>query len=1177
MRVGRRIPPSARGPIGRATRRFRSNWRGPLVSIVIAVSDEETTRIGACLDSVRAQVYRNLDVVVVPYGSHRAVLETAREHALGDWRIRVLSPRPDRAAARNAGVAAARGSLLMFVAGGDDLLPRSVNRLVAAHGRTGSELVVGGIQVPQVLNWTPDAPVEAAHHDDVAATTLERTPIALTDLLLGNRLFTVDFWRRAGLRFEADQPDAALVVGAYAQARAFDLLREPTYVPTGRRSGIGVGAAANAFGAVEEWIAERRRVRAAVEQTRIEPARGWWLWGVLDTAIQPILDDVERATPEQWAALQGYVDDLLDSADEHVWSMLGAESRVKLWLTQQGMRDRLEELVAARMFETPHMRTHVEDGVVVADLPFRGDAEVGVPEELYALGPAETRLSATLRGLRWASPERIEITVFASIDLVGLDALPEIECALVDPAGQSRLELPIEQFRDSAANLRGDRFQDDSWGAFTATVDVPALVAASDPTPDRPTTWHLEIALATQGIRRSGGVTRIDDSTSSGFLGLSHLGPRRIGSMRVGFTERAFRAGLVVGLATGPSLLDLEVAGRRVRGRLDPAGRRLTTLQAQAGGTQASAPLRPDGDALAFELALPQPLDDQRQWLLHALDDTGDRTPIDWTDPAEWIGQGAGQVVGSRNAFGHAQLLEAADRLVADRIEVEGREAVLRGRWLGAAPAEAAYELTAGAVAQQGRVTGDQVPDGGVEVRFDLVHDRWGLGATPLPCRAYWFTTRVGSGPARRVLLSPEAIDTLNRITLGEDYAWRVIRDVRSAGLDLMRPLGHDERGPFAQERLKDWFRTAEVELEEAVYLQSYVGAWATDSQRAIHEELRRRRPDLTLYWGVTGPESWVPPGAVAVTLNSAEWYRVLASARYLCLNIDPERWFFRRPGQRMLQTFHGYPAKSMGIRMWEGKHYTPRRIELELARTSGQWDLILTPAPEMDEHYRREYRYDGPIHSAGYPRDDLLVSPEAQVVRDDTRRRLGIAPHQKAILYAPTWRDDLASNWRRAEMVEYLDLEAASRALGPDYVLLMRGHRFHAGASRAAGTRLLDVTDYPEINHLILAADAAVLDYSSLRFDFALTRKPMVFLVPDLDTYVGGVRGFLYPFVDSAPGPLVDTADEAVRLLRNLDDLQRQYADALDRFHQQYNYLQDGRAAARVVEAFFGPADGPA
>ena len=94
---------------------------------------------------------------------------------------------------------------------------------------------------------------------------------------------------------------------------------------------------------------------------------------------------------------------------------------------------------------------------------------------------------------------------------------------------------------------------------------------------------------------------------------------------------------------------------------------------------------------------------------------------------------------------------------------------------------------------------------------------------------------------------------------------------------------------------------------------------------------------------------------------------------------------------------------------------------------------------------------------------------------------------------------------------------------------------------------------------------------HSSLRFDFALTGRPMLFHVPDLADYVGGVRGFLYPFEESAPGPLIDDAEDVVARLRDLDGVREEYADAYARFHERFNYLQDGKAAERVVRRFFG------
>ena len=434
------------------------------------------------------------------------------------------------------------------------------------------------------------------------------------------------------------------------------------------------------------------------------------------------------------------------------------------------------------------------------------------------------------------------------------------------------------------------------------------------------------------------------------------------------------------------------------------------------------------------------------------------------------------------------------------------------------------------------------------------------------------------SGPAR-VVLDTDLLARLPETQTSSTYRVRVQRALADGGalLTLGPPLADDEVGPAAQQRLQRWYATDEHRLDPtAVYLQSYTGQSATDTPLALHHELRRTRPDLRLRWAVADSSVAVPEGAERLLWRSREWYDALATSAHVVTNIDMERWFVRRPGQRLLQSFHGYPSKSMGIAAWEAKCFTPQRVEAQLRRTSGTWDLLLTPDPAMDEHYRREYRYDGEILAGGYPRDDVLVGPDAERLRAQARARLGLAEGQKAVLYAPTWRDDLATNFRAAPMTTAFDVEAAAAALGPGWTILLRGHRFHRRrADLAGGARLLDVTDYPEVNDLVLAADAAVLDYSSLRFDFALTGRPMVFLVPDLDRYTGG-RGFLYDFAPSAPGPLLARTDEVVERLRDLDALAAETAPALAAFNERFNSLQDGHSAERVVRAFFGPGPAP-
>jgi CDP-glycerol glycerophosphotransferase len=157
--------------------------------------------------------------------------------------------------------------------------------------------------------------------------------------------------------------------------------------------------------------------------------------------------------------------------------------------------------------------------------------------------------------------------------------------------------------------------------------------------------------------------------------------------------------------------------------------------------------------------------------------------------------------------------------------------------------------------------------------------------------------------------------------------------------------------------------------------------------------------------------------------------------------------------------------------------------------------------------------------------------------------------------------------------MPSFFDFELAHRRLGDDTVILIRGHAFNARTKHRVGPRpgTVDVTDYPEVSDLYLAADAGVVDYSSLRFDFGVTGKPMIFHVPDLQRYQD-TRGWLFDFEPTAPGPLVNTTDEVVDAVSDLAGVRQEYASACQRFHDDYLDLDDGHAGARLVDAVFGP-----
>jgi CDP-glycerol glycerophosphotransferase len=88
--------------------------------------------------------------------------------------------------------------------------------------------------------------------------------------------------------------------------------------------------------------------------------------------------------------------------------------------------------------------------------------------------------------------------------------------------------------------------------------------------------------------------------------------------------------------------------------------------------------------------------------------------------------------------------------------------------------------------------------------------------------------------------------------------------------------------------------------------------------------------------------------------------------------------------------------------------------------------------------------------------------------------------------------------------------------------------------------------------------------------FDFAATRKPMVFYTYDFEHY-RDLRGFYFDFAAEAPGPLVATTEDLAGALRDIDSIRRRFQPAYERFHERFCDLEDGGAAARVVDLVFG------
>jgi CDP-glycerol glycerophosphotransferase len=175
-------------------------------------------------------------------------------------------------------------------------------------------------------------------------------------------------------------------------------------------------------------------------------------------------------------------------------------------------------------------------------------------------------------------------------------------------------------------------------------------------------------------------------------------------------------------------------------------------------------------------------------------------------------------------------------------------------------------------------------------------------------------------------------------------------------------------------------------------------------------------------------------------------------------------------------------------------------------------------------------------------------------------------------VLYAPTWRDEGNTGGGAYQFDLRLDVEHMREKLGDDHVVLLRLHhlinRHHVVLEDGF---LKDVSSYPDVNDLCLAADVLVTDYSSLMFDYAGTGRPVLVYGYDYEQYRDHTRGLSFDLEEHGPGPILADTDAVIDALADLEGYQESTKAKYEAFQELFCPHEDGRASARVADLIQG------
>ncbi len=119
----------------------------PLVSVIIPTHNRKQL-LAEAVDSVLAQTFPNLEVIVVDDGSTDGTGEMVRERYAREMRVRYIwQENGERAVARNRGIAAAQGDFVAFLDSDDAWLPQKLEKQMPLFADPAVNLVHCGYSI----------------------------------------------------------------------------------------------------------------------------------------------------------------------------------------------------------------------------------------------------------------------------------------------------------------------------------------------------------------------------------------------------------------------------------------------------------------------------------------------------------------------------------------------------------------------------------------------------------------------------------------------------------------------------------------------------------------------------------------------------------------------------------------------------------------------------------------------------------------------------------------------------------------------------------------------------------------------------------------------------------------------------------------------------------------------
>ena len=367
---------------------------------------------------------------------------------------------------------------------------------------------------------------------------------------------------------------------------------------------------------------------------------------------------------------------------------------------------------------------------------------------------------------------------------------------------------------------------------------------------------------------------------------------------------------------------------------------------------------------------------------------------------------------------------------------------------------------------------------------------------------------------------------------------------------------------------------------DKTIFFESFGGASASCSPKAIYNYLIENKDykDYKFIWAFKNPKKdhliKKNKNLIIVKSKSKDYYKYLSKSKYWIVNSLLDLSVIKKKNQIYVQCWHGTPLKKLRCditvtgSVLNTKEEVIKRNNLDVAKI----DYFISPSKYSTEKFTSAFNLknlnkENIIIEKGYPRNDKLINYTQNDI-NDIKEKLNIKTNKKIILYAPTFRDDEHKSGLGYTYKLNIDFDKLKKELGKDYVILFRAHYFIANSFDFNKYKdfVYNVSDYDDINDLYIISDLLITDYSSVFFDYAILKRPILFYMYDYKNYKTKLRDF-YLDLKELPGPIIEKQEDLVKDIKQIDKVFNKYKEYYQTFNKKFNPYEDGKSSIRVVK----------